>query len=100
MQLEQGQVAVVTGGASGIGFALAEQFAKRGLGVVIADLDEPGLADAERRLSEHGVGVLSVRVDVTDEEQIHDLARQTLERFGRVDVICNNAGTVGMCMPL
>jgi NAD(P)-dependent dehydrogenase (short-subunit alcohol dehydrogenase family) len=100
MHLEQGQVAVVTGGASGIGFALAEEFAKRGLDVVIADLDEPALAEAEGRLAEHGVGVLSLRVDVTDEVLIQDLARRTLERFGHVDVICNNAGTVGLCMPL
>jgi NAD(P)-dependent dehydrogenase (short-subunit alcohol dehydrogenase family) len=92
VRLEAGQVAVVTGGASGIGFGLAEAFAGRGLSVVLADVERAALDDAVRRLAERGTGVLGVVTDVSNPGQVDDLARATLDRFGRVDVICNNAG--------
>jgi NADP-dependent 3-hydroxy acid dehydrogenase YdfG len=87
VELREGQVAVVTGGASGIGYALASAFRQRGLEVVIADVEEPALARAAEEL--HAVGVVT---DVSRREDVDALAASTLGRFGRVDVICNNAG--------
>jgi NAD(P)-dependent dehydrogenase (short-subunit alcohol dehydrogenase family) len=87
----RGKVAVVTGAASGIGFGLAQRFAEEGMKVVVADIEDPALADAERRLK--GLGeVLAVHTDVSKESEVRALAAATLDAFGRVDVLCNNAG--------
>ena len=100
MKLEQGQVAVVTGGASGIGFALCDQFATAGLHVVMSDIDEESLAESAARLAGRPGRVIGVRADVTAPDEVDGLARRTLSEFGRVDVVCNNAGTVGKNLPL
>ena len=100
MKLEPGQVAVVTGGANGIGFALCEQFAKAGLHVVMSDLDDDSLTASAGRLADAPGRVLPVRADVTSPEDVGRLAERTLAEFGRVDVVCNNAGTVGKNMPI
>jgi NADP-dependent 3-hydroxy acid dehydrogenase YdfG len=96
MQLERGQVAVVTGAASGIGLGLAHAFASRGLDVVLADIETDPLAEAVTAVEKHGVSTLGVPTDVVDLEQVQALASATLDRFGRVDVICNNAGVASM----
>lgn len=83
----RGRVAVVTGGASGIGRGMAEEFLARGAQVVIADIEAPAL---ERTAAE--IGALPVRTDVTEVESVQALADVTLDRFGRVDIVCNNAG--------
>jgi NAD(P)-dependent dehydrogenase (short-subunit alcohol dehydrogenase family) len=95
MELTAGQVAVVTGGASGIGLAMAESFARVGLSVVLADVQADALAAAESIVSKLGVSVLGVRTDVSKEADVQALEAATLERFGRVDVVCNNAGVGG-----
>jgi NAD(P)-dependent dehydrogenase (short-subunit alcohol dehydrogenase family) len=100
MKLEPGQVAVVTGGANGIGFALCEQFAQAGLHVVMSDVDEDSLAVSAGRLAGAPGRVLPVRADVTAPDDVGRLADRTLAEFGRVDVVCNNAGTVGKNMPM
>ncbi len=100
MKLEPGQVAVVTGGANGIGFALCEQFAKVGLNVVMSDVDDDSLTASAGRLADAPGRVLPVRADVTSPEDVGRLAERTLAEFGRVDVVCNNAGTVGKNMPM
>lgn len=100
MKLEPGQVAVVTGGANGIGFALCEQFAKAGLHVVMSDVDDDSLTVSAGRLADAPGRVLPVRADVTSPEDVGRLAERTLAEFGRVDVVCNNAGTVGKNMPM
>jgi NAD(P)-dependent dehydrogenase (short-subunit alcohol dehydrogenase family) len=100
MKLEPGQVAVVTGGANGIGFALCEQFAKVGLHVVMSDVDDDSLTVSAGRLADAPGRVLPVRADVTSPEDVGRLAERTLAEFGRVDVVCNNAGTVGKNMPI
>jgi NAD(P)-dependent dehydrogenase (short-subunit alcohol dehydrogenase family) len=84
-----GAVAVVTGGASGIGLALAQRLARDGASVVVADIEEGAL---ERALNVLPEGSLAVPTDVSDAQQVEDLARAVLDRFGRVDVVCNNAG--------
>ena len=90
--LQPGHVAVVTGAGSGIGAALAEAFGAAGGRVVLADVEEGALARVGRTLSDAGVEYLTVPTDVSDLEAVERLARATVERFGRVDVLCNNAG--------
>jgi NAD(P)-dependent dehydrogenase (short-subunit alcohol dehydrogenase family) len=86
------RVAVITGAASGIGFGMAEAFLAEGARVVVADLDAEGLREAARRLSGSADQVLAVATDVTDLESVRHLARAAVDRFGAVDVVCNNAG--------
>ncbi len=87
-----GRVAVVTGAASGIGRALAGAFAAAGSAVVVADLDGPEADAVAERLRGDGAGALAVTVDVSDPTSVDRLAKVTLDHFGRVDVLCNNAG--------
>ena len=99
MRLQQGDVAVVTGAASGIGFALADRFASAGLHVVAADVEPAALDAAVERLLERGTEVLGVPTDVSHDEQVQALAATTVERFGGVHVVCNNAGVTSLADP-
>lgn len=87
-----GRVAVVTGAASGIGRALAEAFVDARSAVVVADLDSREAEAVADRLRGAGGDALAVAVDVADPASVDSLAKVTLDRFGRVDVLCNNAG--------
>jgi NAD(P)-dependent dehydrogenase (short-subunit alcohol dehydrogenase family) len=87
-----GRVAVVTGAASGIGRALCMQLASEGCRVVLADVEATPLAEAEEALQRTGVRTLSVVTDVSDAASVDELARKTLDAFGAVHVLCNNAG--------
>ena len=87
-----GRVAVVTGAASGIGRALAETFAAAGSAVVVADLDASEAEVVAAGIRAAGGDAEAVAVDVSDAAAVDRLAATTLERFGRVDVLCNNAG--------
>jgi len=90
--LLDGKVAIVTGGTSGIGLATVERFVTEGAKVVIADIqDDLGAATAERL----GAAVLYVHTDVTDEASIEALVATTVEKFGKLDVMFNNAGAQG-----
>jgi len=87
-----GRVAVVTGAASGIGRALAVRFGRLGMHVVIADVDEAGLTETAAEVAGEGAQVLPVPTDVCEAAAVQALADRTLDRFGAVHVVCNNAG--------
>jgi NAD(P)-dependent dehydrogenase (short-subunit alcohol dehydrogenase family) len=91
-----GNVAVITGGASGIGLALAERFIAEGMRVVLADIDAPQLRDVEARLTEAGADVATTVCDTASESAVNELAEFTIERFDAAHVLCNNAGIAGV----
>jgi len=88
----KGKVAVVTGAASGIGRAMAERFAREGMKVVLADVEERPLGEARDAIAKGGAEAISVRTDVSKAGEVDDLARRTFEAFGGAHVVCNNAG--------
>lgn len=92
MQDFNGKVVVITGGATGIGFALAKQFAKDGARLVIAGIQKNRLDEAAKALSSIAEQVEITKCDVTDRAQVEALASFAWEKYGRVDVIVNNAG--------
>ena len=92
MKLEAGQVAVITGAASGIGKGLADAFAARGLTVMLSDVGEEALENARADISGKGGKVAVKRADVSKAEDVTALRDEALHAFGRVDLICNNAG--------
>ncbi len=89
------RVAVVTGGASGVGRAMATRFAAEGMRVVVADVEAPVLDATVADLAGDGLDVVGVRTDVTDFDSVVALRDQAYERFGAVHVLCNNAGVGG-----
>jgi NAD(P)-dependent dehydrogenase (short-subunit alcohol dehydrogenase family) len=86
------KVAVITGGASGIGLAMATKFADEGMKLALVDVEEGALDQAVRRFEEAGVDVLGQNLDVSDAESMDRLADRVLDHFGAVHVVCNNAG--------
>jgi NAD(P)-dependent dehydrogenase (short-subunit alcohol dehydrogenase family) len=102
MELTAGKVAVVTGAASGIGLALAERFARAGLDVVLADVEEPALQAAEQKVAGLGAKTLAVPTDVSDEAAVNALAAAAVDRFGAVlaaqreSHIVNTASVAGL----
>jgi NAD(P)-dependent dehydrogenase (short-subunit alcohol dehydrogenase family) len=92
MKEYSGKVAVVTGGASGIGWGLAERCAQEGMKVVIADIEEPALKESEKTLKSRGAEVLAVRTDVSCFAEVEALAQKTIDAFGGVHLLFNNAG--------
>ena len=94
-----GKTAFITGGASGIGLAIAREFAGAGMNVVIADLRRDHLDEAEAELNEAGAKVHAVQLDVTDRKALAAAADETEKVFGKVHLLCNNAG-VNIIRPL
>ncbi len=92
MDVLPGQVAVITGGASGIGLALAHRFAAEGMRIVLADIERPVLERAGEELTRAGADVLTLPTDVSLAEEVEVLAAMTMDHFGDVHLVCNNAG--------
>lgn len=86
------KVALVTGSARGIGLAIAAALGARGARVVLSDVLDDELSDAARQLEARGVEVLARRADVTDSGECEALVAAALERFGKLDLLVNNAG--------
>jgi NAD(P)-dependent dehydrogenase (short-subunit alcohol dehydrogenase family) len=91
----EGKTAVVTGAASGMGKAFAERFARAGMNVVLADIEGPALDSAVADVAAAGTEALGVVTDVASEQAVDELASAAIERFGQVNVVCNNAGVAG-----
>lgn len=92
MEQLEGKVAVVTGGAGGIGRALVERFVAEGMRVVVADVEQVALDKAVAELQERGADAIGVRTDVADPGSVEALATAAYEAHGAVHVLCNNAG--------
>ena len=90
-----GKTAVISGGAEGIGFGIARVLGQQGMNIVLGDIDAQQLQQAEQTLVADGVDVLAVTMDVTDIGQWQSLAQQTLQRFGKIHMLVNNAGVSG-----
>ena len=95
MRLE-GKVAVITGGAAGIGFAYARRFLAEGAHVVVADIADPGAA--VDKLDRAG-RALGVRTDVSDATSVHAMVEAARARFGRIDILVNNAAVFATLTP-
>ena len=87
-----GRVAVITGGASGLGRAMAARFAREGMMIVLADVNAGDLERTERELRAAGGSVIGVRCDVAVAEDVEALAARVLETYGAVHLVANNAG--------
>ncbi len=87
-----GKVAFITGGASGMGLAMARSFSRAGMKVVIADIEQSALDQVAEEFAASNAEHLTLKVDVTDRDAMEQAAAATIERFGKVHVLCNNAG--------
>jgi NAD(P)-dependent dehydrogenase (short-subunit alcohol dehydrogenase family) len=91
-----GKTAVVTGAGSGMGRAFAVRFAQAGMNVVLADVEAPKLDEAVNEIAATGANAIGVPTDVTDGAAVDRLRDAAIEAFGRVHVVCNNAGVAGI----
>jgi NAD(P)-dependent dehydrogenase (short-subunit alcohol dehydrogenase family) len=89
-----GKTAIITGGGSGIGKAIAQSFLKDGAKVIIAGRDGQKLTEAARDLAAEGATVVPIQTDVTDEAQVEALFTRAIQMFERIDILVNNAGVV------
>ena len=87
-----GKSAVITGAASGIGYALAEKFAEEKMNVVLADIEQEALDAAVNKISDFGVEAIGIQLDVMDKQAVTHLAEESIKAFGDIHVLCNNAG--------
>jgi len=88
----ENKVAIITGAASGIGLEMAKTFAKAGAKVVISDLNGEKAHEEAEQLKREQLDALAISCDVTDEKQIEAMIQETIDTFGRIDIVVNNAG--------
>ena len=91
-----GQRALITGASRGLGLAMARELAGRGCAIVLLARDTAELERAQHDLAARGADVLTIQCDVTERSQIRAALAQTLERFGRIDILINNAGVMSV----
>ena len=92
MQEVAGKTAFITGGASGLGLAMARSFTGAGMKVVIADIQDDALAAAKQEFTESNADVITIKVDVTDRQALEAAAEEAEAAFEKIHVVCNNAG--------
>ncbi|MDC0702960.1 MULTISPECIES: 3-hydroxybutyrate dehydrogenase [Priestia] len=88
----ENKIVLITGAAQGIGYQIGERFAEDGATVVLTDLNENGVKKAADKLKAKGYEALGIKADVTNESDIEQMIAQTVETYGRLDVLINNAG--------
>jgi NAD(P)-dependent dehydrogenase (short-subunit alcohol dehydrogenase family) len=98
MRLE-GKIAIVTGGGTGIGHAIALTFAREGASIVVADVDPEAAEQVASEVESMGRKALAVKVDVSDGADVDQLVQKTLDSFNTVDILVNNAGVVNLSPP-
>ncbi len=91
-----GKTAVITGAASGLGYAMAQRFARAGMNVVLADIEQEALTRAAASIAALGVEALPVHTDVSQADSVQALAKAAQSRFGGIHLVCNNAGVGGL----
>jgi 3-oxoacyl-[acyl-carrier protein] reductase len=87
-----GRVALITGGARGIGFEIATLFARHGANIIIGDIDRDNLDPAAKELASHGVKSEGHMLDVSDPKSCEEIVKKGIDGFGRIDILVNNAG--------
>jgi 3-oxoacyl-[acyl-carrier protein] reductase len=92
MDILKDRIAIVTGAASGIGEAIATEFAKEGAAVAVADINDDRARQVAERIKSQGARALAVKTDVSDERSVENLVKSVLEEFGGIDILVNNAG--------
>ncbi len=95
-----GRVAIVTGGAQSIGYAIAERLAKDGVKIVLADINGEAGAKATVALSEGGAQAVCIQTDISDRASVDAMTADVLKRYGQIDILVNNAGITGGSAPL
>jgi 3-oxoacyl-[acyl-carrier protein] reductase len=98
--LLENKVAIVTGGAKGIGRGIALKFAEEGCSIIIADIDMQEANNTLKKVLEFGRGGLAVQCDVTDSQQVENIADLVIARFGKIDILVNNAGGMSSSLPI
>ena len=88
----KGKTAVITGAASGIGYALAEKFANEGMNIVLADIEQDALEIAVKKISDIGVESFGINIDVMHKDSVEHLFNESIKAFSKVHILCNNAG--------
>ena len=86
------KVAIVTGGAGGIGGAIMERFTREGAKLVVADIDEEAAAQRVKQVAKSGADAISIRTDVTSKSSVGAMVKATFERWGKIDILVNVAG--------
>jgi 2-dehydro-3-deoxy-L-rhamnonate dehydrogenase (NAD+) len=95
-----GKVAIVTGAARGLGWAIAERLARDGVKLVLAEVDLAGAEEKAALIRRMGREVLPLRVDVSRWEDVQAMVKEIMARFGRIDILVNNAGVLGPYAPV
>jgi NAD(P)-dependent dehydrogenase (short-subunit alcohol dehydrogenase family) len=95
MERLEHKTAIITGGASGIGRAIAVTFAREGADIIVADIQSESAQEVAEQVSRLGREALAIRTDVTNEAQVENLVKEALKRFQEIDILVNNAGTMG-----
>lgn len=93
------QVAIITGGADGLGKGIAVRLASEGAAIAIFDFNEAKMKETADELTASGSTCTAVKVDISDEQAVHDAVAEVIKSHGKVDVMVNCAGIVGMCCP-